>query len=371
MTIPFHKVHITDQEIEAVSQTLKSGWLSMGPKTLAFEAAFREVIGSPVAIATSSATAALHLALKAIGLSENDEVILPSITFVATAEVVTYFKAIPVLCDVLPDTHTLDPNQLQTLITPKTKAIIPVHFAGIPCDMDAILEIAKTHHIPVIEDAAHAFPATYKGRAIGTIGDITCFSFYASKTITCGEGGMITTANSEWAAAIKTNRIHGLSRDVWSRYETPTHWDYEAIDNGFKYNMTDINAAIGLVQLQKAETLKEKRKQLAKTYDHAFQKAGIDTLQIPEYADSAYHFYIIKIPNRDQVYKTLLEKGITTAVHYRPIHLQPYYQSQYHFDPTRFPVSNRLFDTSLSLPLYPDLDPTDQAYIIQSVLDVF
>ena len=261
MQIPFHKTHTTDEEINAAIDAIKSGWLTMGPKTLDFENKFKDFVKTTNSISMNSATAALHLSLKAIGLQRDDEVILPTNTFVATAEVVTYFDAIPILCDIEENTHNIDVSKIEALITSKTKAIMPVHFAGQPCDMDEIYEIAKKYNLKVIEDAAHSMPSSYKGVNIGALEktDITCFSFYATKTLSTGEGGMATTFNDTYAKSMKINRLHGISKDAWDRYTTKGAWYYEIVDNGCKYNTTDINSSIGLVQLRKQNDLREKR----------------------------------------------------------------------------------------------------------------
>jgi len=253
--IPFSLPWIEQQEIEGVIDTLKSGWLTTGSKVKEFEEKFAALVGAKYAVALNSCTAALHLALEVIGLKGGEEVITSPMTFAATAEVIRYFKAKPVFVDIQPDTMNIDPQKilayLENVNTSKVKALIPVHFAGHPCDMDAIVRIAKKYNLKVIEDAAHAFPAKYKGKTIGTIGDITCFSFYANKNITTAEGGMATTENKKWADQIKCMSLHGISKDAWKRYTAKGSWYYEIIAPGYKYNLTDIAAAIGLAQLEK------------------------------------------------------------------------------------------------------------------------
>jgi len=273
MQIPFHKTHTTKEEIDAVVQAMESGWLTMGPKTIEFEEHFQNYIGSLYSVSVNSATAALHLALKAIGLQRDDEVIIPTNTFIATAEVVTYFDAKPILCDIEEKTYNIDVKKIEPLITKKTKAIIPVHFAGQPCDMDAIYLLAQKYNLKVIEDAAHALPSSYKGVKIGNLSqtDITCFSFYATKTLSTGEGGMATTNNHSYAKSMKINRLHGISKDAWDRYTLKGAWRYDVVDNGAKYNTTDMNAALGIVQLKKQEMLYQKRAHIAQRYNEAFQ----------------------------------------------------------------------------------------------------
>lgn len=369
--IPFHKTYTTDDEINAVVEAMKSGWLTMGPKTVEFEEKFKEYIKSDYAVSLNSATAALHLALKAIGLKRGDEVIVPTNTFIATAEVVTYFDAIPVLCDIEEDTHNIDASKIKSLITDKTKAIIPVHFAGQPCDMDEIYILAKDYNLKIIEDAAHALPSKYKGKRIGALekSDITCFSFYATKTLSTGEGGMATTLDEEYAKKIKINRLHGISKDAWDRYSTKGSWYYEVVDNGNKYNTTDMNAALGLEQLKKLEWMFKKREEIAKRYTHAFQNNNnIEIPFIKNDRETSWHLYVIKVDKRDDIIEKLKELGIGCSVHFIPIHKHPFYQKKYGFNSGDYPVSNSVFDKSLSLPIYPSMNDEDVEYIIKSVL---
>ncbi|MBT5856605.1 DegT/DnrJ/EryC1/StrS family aminotransferase [bacterium] len=367
-SIPFHKAHITEDEINEVVDTLRSGWLTMGPKTIAFENAFGECVGSKQSVSLNSATAALHLALKAIGLKEGDEVILPTNTFVSTAEVVTYFNAIPVLCDIEYETHNMDVSKIEALITKNTKAIIPVHFAGNPCDMDPILEIAAKYKLHVIEDAAHAVPAKYKGRAVGSIGDMTCFSFYATKTLATGEGGMLTTNNEEWAKSVRINRLHGISKDAWDRYTAKGAWHYEVVENGHKYNMTDIAASLGLVQLKKIDWMREERAKIVAKYDELLQ--SLNPISVPEGHESAHHLYVIKINNRDAAIERLKEAGVGSSVHFIPIHHHPYYKKRYGYKASDYPVAEAVFNQSLSLPLYPGLSTESIDRIIKQVQNI-
>lgn len=373
MQIPFHKTHTTNEEINAVTEAIKSGWLTMGPKTIEFEEKFKEYIGSKETVSMNSATAALHLALKAIGLKRNDEVILPTNTFIATAEVVTYFDAVPVLCDIEEDTHNIDVTKIESLITNKTKAIIPVHFAGQPCDMDEIYIIAKKYDLKVIEDAAHAIPSEYKGEKVGNLKgtDITCFSFYATKTLSTGEGGMATTNITEYSKSMKINRLHGISKDAWDRYTSKGSWYYEIVDNGCKYNTTDLNASLGLIQLKKQDELREKREIIAQKYNSGFKdNENIIIPFVKENRITSWHLYVIKIENRDEIIEKLKEKGVGCSVHFIPVHKHPYYKEKYTFKNDEYPISNKVFEKSLSLPIFPDMTNSEIEYVIKTVNEV-
>ena len=368
MQIPFHKPHITQKEIDNVIDIMRSGWLTMGPKTIEFENAFKKYIGSQFAISVNSATAALHLALNAVGVGNGDEVIIPTNTFIATAEAVVYSGAKPILCDVEENYHNLDINLIEQLITPRTKAIIPVHFGGNPCDMDEIKKNANHFNLKIIEDAAHALPASYKNKKIGTLSDAVCFSFYATKTLTTGEGGMVTTNNKKIAKKVSLQRQHGINGDAWKRYERNNDWYYEVIDLGYKYNTTDIQSAIGLVQLEKLEWMRDERKMIAEKYKNAF--AGkLHFIIENNQNESSWHLFVIKINNRDELHQKLKEKGISTSVHFIPIHKHPYYKIRFNYENKDYPVANNVYQQSLSLPIYPGLDESDVEYIIKYVLE--
>lgn len=377
MDIPFHKPYITEDEITEVLDSLRSGWLTMGPKTIEFENRFKEYIGSRNAISTNSCTACLHLALKTINLKERDEVIIPNITFTATAEVVTYFNAIPILVDVEEDTLNMDVSRIEEKITNKTKAIIPVHFGGQPCDLKEIRDIAEKYNLFVIEDAAHALPAFYKAQKIGITGDITCFSFYATKTLSAGEGGMITTENDEWAERMRILRLHGISRDAWKRYTEEGSWYYEVIEAGYKYNMTDLHAAVGMAQLKKIEEMWRKRKEIARRYTEAFNMIGeIAVPFMKNDRESAWHLYVIRLKlemlkiKRDQFIEELKKKGIGTSVHFIPLHMHPYYRENFHYRSEDFPASEKLCKRIISLPIYPSMTEKDTDRVINSVIDI-
>src|SRR5262245_32341344 len=372
--IPFHIPAIGDDEIRSVVETLESGWLTTGRKVKSFEDDFAHYIGCKHAVAVNSGTAALHLALDAVGIREDDEVIIPTMTFAATAEVVLYFKAKPVLVDSERDTFNLDPGKIETAITSKTKAIIPVHFGGQPCEMDQILDIARKHNLKVIEDAAHALPAIDHGRTIGTIGDITCFSFYATKTITTGEGGMATTENPEWAERMRIMSLHGISHDAWKRYTKEGSWYYEILYPGFKYNLTDIAAAIGIEQLKKCNEYREARQRIAMNYAKAF--ADLREIHVPACRNDvqhAWHLFVIQLTlerlkiNRNEFIEALREKEIGTSVHFIPLHLHPYYRDKFGYKPGEFPNASAVFDRIISLPIYPKMTEGNVRDVIVAV----
>lgn len=364
--LPFHVPEIDDEDIEAVVSVLRSGWLTTGSKARQFEQEFAAKVGARYAVALNSCTAALHLALEAIGLGEGDEVLVPTMTFAATAEVVTYFKAKPVLIDCLPATLNMNPDLLERAITPRTKAIIPVHFAGQPCDMTSILEVARRHNLRVIEDAAHAFPASYKGKVIGSISDCTCFSFYATKNITTGEGGMVTTDDPDWADRIRRMSLHGLSRDAWKRYTNQGSWYYEIVAPGFKYNLTDMAAALGLSQLHKADRFWKTRERYAALYAEGFRDLPeITPLVMQDDVQHAWHLYVIQLDldrlriTRDAFIERLQQQQIGCSVHFIPLHLHPYYRSTWGYRPEDFPVASRAFKSMVSLPLYSKMMESD------------
>lgn len=372
--LPFALPHITQAEIDEVVDTLRSGWLTTGPKTKRFERQFAERVGSPYALAVSSATAAMHLALDAIGLQPGDEVIVPVYTFTATAEVVVYFHARPVFVDVNPVTCNIDPFQLEKHITPRTRAIMVVHIAGLPAEMDAILAIARAYGLSVIEDAAHAFPAKYRGHMIGSIGDLTAFSFYANKTLSTGEGGMLTTANSAYAERASIMTLHGISRDAWKRYGSEGSWYYEVLQAGYKYNMTDLAAALGLHQLARSEWLLERRRVIAQRYTEAFsQWPEVETPPDPVHVEHAWHLYILRLQlerltiTRDAFISALKQANIGTSVHFIPLHLHPFYRDTYQLATDDFPAALQAYESAISLPIYPGMIDEDVEDVIAAV----
>ena len=375
--LPFHVPEIDDEDIEAVVTVMRSGWLTTGAKARQFEQEFAAKVGARYAVALNSCTAALHLALEAIGLQEGDEVLVPTMTFAATAEVVTYFKAKPVLIDCLPTTLNMNPELIERAITPRTKAVIPVHFAGQPCDMARILDIARRHDLRVIEDAAHAFPASYKGKAIGSIGDYTCFSFYATKNITTGEGGMVTTDDLDQADRIRRMSLHGLSRDAWKRYTNQGSWYYDIVAPGFKYNLTDMAAALGLSQLHKADRFWKTRERYAALYAEGFRDLPeITPLMIHDDVQHAWHLYVIQLEldrlsiSRQAFIEGLQQKQIGCSVHFIPLHLHPYYRETGHYSRAEFPVASQAFDRMVSLPLYSKMSEEDVHRTIQAVREL-
>lgn len=375
--MPFHQPSIGEDEIGAVVDTLRSGWLTTGPKVERFQREFAAAVQARHAVALNSATAALHLALEAVGVGAGDEVIIPTYTFTATGEVVTYLGARPVLSDCRSDTLNVDVATIESQLTPRTKAIVPVHIAGQVCDMEPILDLARSRRLFVIEDAAHALPSSYKGRPVGTIGDITAFSFYATKTITTGEGGMVTTDRDDYAARIKQMSLHGMSGDAWNRYSARGHWYYEVVEFGFKYNMTDVAAALGLCQLEKLGAFHRRREQIARTYSDAF--SDLDTCFVPRDAGlgtHAWHLYILELnlaalrASRNDVLDRLRERGVGTSVHFMPLHLHPVYQRRYGYQPGQFPVSEGVFGRACSLPIYPGMTDAEVAHVIDAVRTV-
>ncbi|RJO60413.1 DegT/DnrJ/EryC1/StrS family aminotransferase [candidate division WS5 bacterium] len=381
--IPFHKPYIAEDDVSEVVESLKSGWLTTGLKCVEFEKSFAEYIGCKHVVAVNSCTAALHLALEAVGLKEGDVVITTPMTFAATAEVVRYFQAKPVFVDIEHDTMNIDVTQLQHVIDELkanneiVKAIIPVHFAGQPCEMDSIMEIARRNDIKVVEDAAHILPGKYKDRSIGTIGDITCFSFYATKNITTGEGGMAVTNDDQWAERMRVMSLHGISKDAWKRYTAEGNWYYEIIAPGYKYNLTDIAAALGIAQLRKADFFQLRRSQIADRYSEALK--ALPQISIPTVLNDvqhSWHLYVIKLNlehldiDRNRFIEELKNMGIGVSVHFIPLHIHPYYRELYSYEPTDFPVAFETYQRIISLPIYPKMTDADVERVVKAVTDV-
>lgn len=372
--IPFHKPFITEEEVEEVVDSIRSGWWTMGPKTKKFENEFGKYIGSKNSVSANSWTASAHLALEALGLQEGDEVIVPSITFTATAEVVCYFKAVPKIVEVEERTFNISPNAIEKAITSKTKAIIPVHYGGQPCDMDEISFIAKKHHLKIVEDAAHALPSTYKGRKIGTISDVTCFSFYATKTLATGEGGMICTEDDDIAKRCSIMRLHGMSRDAWNRYTSEGSWYYEVIAPGYKYNMTDIQASLGIAQLKKIEKLYGMRIAIAEKYNEAFSKCEFVSIPfLKSDRETSWHLYALTLHldklkiSRSEFINLMKERGIICSVHFIPLYKHPFYRDTFQLNKKDFPISEKMYSGQVSLPIWPGMTEKQIVYVASSV----
>ena len=377
INIPFHRASLGEEEVQSVSEVIRSGWLTLGAKTVEFERQFASYIGAKYAIAVSSCTAGLHLALEAIGIAEGDEVLVPTTTFTATAEVVTYFGARPVLVDVDPKTLNLDVADCERKVTPRTRAILPVHFGGQPCDLDAIQALAGPHHLHVVEDAAHALPSEYRGKRIGTISELSVFSFYATKTLCTGEGGMVTTDNEAYANRLQMMRLHGISRDAWKRYSAEGSWYYEVIEAGYKYNFTDLQAALGMVQLAKCDAMQESRRGIAERYTRAF--SANPAFEVPEVLPdrtTAWHLYVLRLRlehlriSRDAFIRELAQAGVSVSVHFIPLHLQPFYQITYGYKQGDLPLAEGQYHRCLSLPIYPGMTEEEVQYVISTVLDL-
>lgn len=377
--IPFSKPSLDGNEEKAVCKVLKSGWLTTGKETLAFESEFASFLDMPFAIALNSGTAGLHLSLEAAGVRSGSFVITTPYTFTASAEIVRYLGADPCFVDIDEHTYNINPDLMEHVLkkrSEKISAILPVHIAGYSCEMDRIEELSKTYRIPVIEDAAHAFPGKYGNRYTGTIGTAGVFSFYANKTITTGEGGMVVTSNRNIADRIKIMRLHGMDREAWDRYTYPeSSWFYDVVEAGYKYNLTDLAAAIGRVQLGKADLFCKKRKKIAGRYNEEFQ--NFDFLKIPpDNTGHSWHLYILKIVperltiTRDEYIMQLKEAGIGTSVHFIPLHLMSYYKKRYGFKDNDFPNALKNYLVSFSIPIYPDLSSSQVERIIHTIKEI-
>ena len=372
--INFHKPFVTDDEIREVVETVRSGWWTTGPKTIEFEKEFNYYIGSNYSLAVSSWTAAAHLALEAIGLQKGDEVIVPAMTFTATAEIVCYFNAKPVIVDVQKKSLNINPEEIEKAITKKTKAIIPVHFGGNPCDMSEIIELADRYNLKIIEDAAHALPSWYKDKLVGTIGDITCFSFYVTKTLATGEGGMICTNDKEISERCSIMRLHGINKDAWKRYSNEGSWYYEVVAPGFKYNFTDIQAALGIAQLKKIDLMHLERKKIFEKYNQIFSHNEL--IQLYEYENDrrpSYHLYPIFLNleqlkiTRAQFIDELKKVGIGASVHFIPLYRHPYYKNTFGLEEKNYPVSEFMYPRIITLPIWPGMTDNQIYRVAESV----
>ena len=371
--LPFSPPLIGKEEIEEVVDTLRSGWITTGPKTKRFETEFAEFVGSSSALAVSSATDAMLVALAAMGVGPGDEVVTTTNTFCSTVHVIEHLGARPVLVDVEPDTLNLDPRAVERSLTSRTKVILPVHVYGHPCDMDAILTIARGRRLKVLEDAAHAFPASWRGKRIGTLGDATAFSFYATKNLTTAEGGMLT-GDPELIETARLWSLHGMNRDAYKRYTAEGSWFYEVVLPGYKCNMTDIQASLGLQQLKKIPAFQARRRQVVARYREAF--SSMEALQLPVErpdVEHAWHLFVIRLRHgvlsidRGQFIEELRKRNIGASVHFIPIHLHSYSRDKYGCRPTDFPVALESYERMLSLPLNPRLSDADVHDVIEAV----
>lgn len=374
--LPFSPPLIGEEEINEVIDTLRSGWISTGPRTRQFEEELAAYLKAPCALALNSCTAGLHTALCVLGIGKNDEVITTPMTFAASANVIEHVGARPVLADVEEDTLNIDPVLVEQAVTPRTRAILPVHYAGHPVELDAIYNIAREKGLHVIEDAAHALPARYRGNFVGSSGNPVAFSFYATKNLTTGEGGMLT-GSPQFLEKARVICLHGMNSDAWNRYDKGKHWYYEVVFPGFKYNMPDIQAAIGLWQLRKLESFQERRRQIVNAYNAAF--SGLESLEIPVErveVEHAWHLYVLRIRpetltiDRDRFIEELGDRNIGTSVHFIPIHIHPYYRDKYGYMPEDFPVAFGNYRRAVSLPLYPGLKDDGVWDVIEAVQEV-
>lgn len=385
--IPFSQPALDGDELTAVRDVLSSGWITTGPKTKEFEERFASFIGAPAALAVFSATDAMQIGLASVGIRRGDAVITTPMTFCSTVHVIEHLGAHPILVDIEPDTLNVDHKEIAKALEGagregsdagqhRIRAIMPVHLYGHPCEMDAILEIARSYNLPVIEDAAHALPAQYKGRMVGTIGTLTAFSFYATKNLTTAEGGMLT-GSPDLINQARVWSLHGMSRDAWKRYSAEGSWYYEVILPGFKCNMTDIQAAIGLQQLRKLPQFQARRLEIVRCYNNAFTELA--ELQVPTVrpgVEHAWHLYVVRLNlemlaiDRARFIEELRIRNIGTSVHFIPIHLHPYYRDKYGYKPDDFPVAYREFQRIISLPLYPKMTDQDVEDVIEAVFDV-
>lgn len=378
--IPFATPDIGDEEIAAVVEALRSGWITTGPRTREFEERFGAFLGGSVqCVAVNSATAGLHLGLEALGVGPGDQVIVPTHTFTATAEVVRYLGADPQFVDIDMSTYCMDVAEVEAAVSASTRAIIPVHYAGLPCDMARLGALAKRSRLRVMEDAAHAFPARCGGRLVGTLdSDVTVFSFYANKTMATGEGGMLVTGDPAIAKRARVMRLHGIDRDAFDRYTAKKPaWYYEVVAPGFKYNLTDPAAAMGLAQLKKVETFQSRRDLLARRYFDAFANLPLVLPPSPpEGSSHSWHLFVVRLADdspigRDEAIERLFKAGIGCSVHYVPLHLQPYWRDRYKLLPEQFPNSQLLYERGFSLPLYTKMTDSQQERVIDAVRSLF
>jgi dTDP-4-amino-4,6-dideoxygalactose transaminase len=374
--LSFSPPSVGEEEIAEVTEALRSGWITTGPRVARFEEAFAELVGAEAALGLSSGTDAMQIGLASLGVGRGDEVITTPLTFCSTAHVIEHVGATPVLVDVEADMLCIDPTKVEAALSPKTKAILPVHLYGHPCDMAALLAIAEENKLHIVEDAAHALPAVFAGQTVGSIGDFTAFSFYATKNLTTAEGGMLT-GSRDLVEKARPWALHGMSHDAHSRYESGGSWYYEVVLPGFKCNMTDLQAALGLRQLDKLEGFQRRRREIVERYHEAF--SDVPALVLPVERPgvvSAWHLYVIRLDlerltiDRAQFIDELAARNIGTSVHFIPVHLHPYYRDKYGFVPEDFPVTYEAYQRIVSLPLHPLLSNQDVSDVIEAVIDV-
>jgi dTDP-4-amino-4,6-dideoxygalactose transaminase len=385
MKVPFSKVSCRGNELKYLKEVLKSGWLTTAGKTKKFEDQFADIIGAEYACAVNSCTAALHLGIEALGVKKGDKVFVPDMTFTASAEVIRYAGAVPVFLDVEYGTSLITPDILKRAIAkyPDVRYIVVVHFGGHPAEMEndngaGIVDICRKNNIKILEDAAHAFPTKLNGKYIGSFGDVTCFSFYANKPITTGEGGMLVTDDEDIYKRVKTMRLHGISKDIWGRFTSDKPaWEYDVVAPGFKYNMPDINAAIGLAQLEQAEELRKQRQDVVEGYYENLK--DVDMLDLPvtkiPFSDHSWHLFPIVLNERANIGRNefigkMSEAGIGTSVHYKPLHRMTYYKDRYRLIPEDYPVAEKIWKGTVSLPLYPGMTKDEVLYVCDIVKDL-
>jgi perosamine synthetase len=351
--IPVSRPSIGEEELAAVRRVFASGWLGLGADVLEFEKAVGRFLGAPNVVCTNTGTTALHLALETLGIGPGDEVLVPSFTFVATAQAVSATGARPVFCDIMEEDLNLDVEDARKRLTPETRAIIPVHYRGIPCDMDELQELAAEHDLHIVEDAAHAFGSSYKGGRIGSLGEMACFSFDPIKNITCGEGGAVIFRNNDLLERLQQKRILGIDKDTWSRYRNERSWFYDVVTLGYRYHMSNINAAIGLVQIRKFDAMNRRKIEVARRYDEAFGDIeGVETLENRGYAGIGLFAYMMRVrSHRNELMDYLAARGVGSGVHYIPSHLFSFYRR----DGFTLPVTEQIYQEIISLPLFPDI----------------
>jgi len=370
--IPYGKQSIDEQDIEAVCKVLRSDWLTSGPSVTEFECALAAFVGATYGVAVNSGTAALHCAMYALGIGQGDEVILPTMTFAATANSIVFQGGTPVFADVNPATLLIDIGCIEALITSKTKAIIVVDFAGQPCDYDVLRELSDKHSLALIADSCHALGAEYHGKRLGSQADMTVFSFHPVKPITTGEGGMVVTANKEYASRMRLFRNHGISTDFRQREEQGA-WQYEMVDLGFNYRISDIQCALGITQLKKLPLFLEKREAVAKLYDQKFDTLSKITplKRLPD-AKSAWHLYVVKLPDvaiREDAFNKMREAGIGVNVHYIPVHLHPYYRNNFAMSLGDCPIAEKVYESILTLPIWPGMTEKNVTTVVETLME--